>query len=133
MPNSENSIVIDSGKVLITERKKPMRILFYLAVFLFGMQAVFMIIEYQSTKQWYDLVLGGILAFCVGLIVSREMFFRTHRNEIDVKEISGVKIQKVLFGNGNVYLKLILKNKIREIFIDQHRAEEIRKELDSHA
>ncbi len=132
MPNNDNSIIIDSGKVLITERKKPMRILFYLAVFLFGMQAVFMIIEYQSTKQWVDLVFGGILAFCVGLFMSRELFFRTHRNEIIVDEISGVKIQKVLFGNGNVFLKLKLKNKTREIFIDKHRAEEIRKELDPH-
>lgn len=130
MPNSENSITIDSGNILITERQKPLRILYYLAVFFFGLQAIFMIIEYQATQQIYDLVAGTILAFCVGLIVSREAFFKTFRNVIHVDEVRGVKLQKLLFGNGNVYLKLKLRKRTREFFIDQYRAEEIKKELD---
>ena len=109
MPHSENSITIDSGKILITESQKPMHI----------------------TGNIYDLVAGAILAFCVGLIVSREVFFKTFKNVIHVDEVRGVKLQKLLFGNGNVYLKLKLRNKTREIFIDKHRAEKIKKELDT--
>ncbi len=133
MHDRENSIIIDSGKVLITERRKPMRIAFYLAVLIFGMQAVFMIMKYENSGQLYHLIAGVVFAVLLGLIVSREVFFRTYRNVISVNEISRVKIQKVLFGYGNVYLKLKLKNKTREVFIDKHRAIEIKKELDPHS
>lgn len=133
MSGSSNSIVIDSGKVLITERKKPIRTIYYFAVFLVGLQAVFLIVNYEATREIYNLAAGTILAFCVGLIVSREIFFRTYRDQIDVNKISGVKIQKVLFGCGNVYLKLRLKNKTRVVVIDRYSADRIKRELDRHS
>ena len=130
MPNNENSIVIDNGRILIVERKKPAKVAFYLAVSIFGMQAVFFALEYQETQQLFHLIAGGLMAFLVGLALSREIFFRTDRSEISVDEVSGVSIQKPLFGYGNVFLKLKLQRKTREIFIDKHRAMEIKKELD---
>ena len=130
MPNNENSIVIDNGQIFIVERKRPAKVAFYLAVSIFGMQAVFFALEYQETQQLFHLITGGLMAFLVGLALSREIFFRTYRSEISVDEVSGVSIQKPLFGYGNVFLKLKLQRKTREIFIDKHRAMEIKKELD---
>ncbi|WP_424493074.1 hypothetical protein [Salinimicrobium sp. GXAS 041] len=130
MPNTENSIIIDNGRILIVERKKPAKVAFYLAVVIFGMQAFFFILRYKETKEHYELIVAGIMAFLVGLVISREIFFRTGRNEIEVHEVQGVKITKPLFGYGNVFLKLKLGRKTREVFINQHRAIEIKKELD---
>lgn len=130
MSNNENSITIDNGQILIVERKKPAKVAFYLAVFIFGMQAFFFLLRYEESENLYELVVAGVLSFLLGLAVSREIFFRTNRNEIRVHEVQGVKITKPLFGYGNVFLKLRLGNKTREVFIDEHRAKEIKKELD---
>lgn len=130
MSDSENAVIIDSGKVIIIDRKKPMRVLFYFAMALFGLQAIFEVLAFQRTGAIYHLVFGGILAFLLGLFVSRELFFRTYRSELDLNEISAVTIQRVPFGRGNVYLKFKLNNKTRVVFIDRHRAVEVKREID---
>lgn len=131
MPKTDNSVTIDSGKITIRDRQRPLRVIFSLAIVIFGIQAIFMIIHYQGSEEIYHLALGVVFAFCMGLLVSREVFFRTYRNEIDVNEVSGVSIRKVFSGNGNVYLKLKLNRKTREIFLSEGRALQIKKELES--
>lgn len=123
-------MIIDSGKVIIIDRKKPVRVLLYFVMALLGFQAIFEVLAFQRTGEFYHLIFGVILAFLLGLFVSRELFFRTYRTEIDLNEISGVRIQKVPFGYGNVYLKFKLRNRTRVVLIDRHRAEEVKREID---
>lgn len=130
MLGAGNSVSIESGKVIIRDQKRPVRILFYLAMLLFGLQGIFQILSYERTGGVHHLIFGVVLAFLLGLFASRELFFRTYRKELDINEIVTVQIQNVPFGKENVYLRFKLKNKIRVVFIDRRRAEEVKRELD---
>ena len=130
MAQPENSVIIDSGKVIIIERNKPARIVIYITMFILGVQSVLFVLRFGNSQQLYHLVIAVFFSFLLGLVVSREVFFRTYKNEINIHDISRVRINNVPFGNGNVHLKLKLGRKTRQIFIDRYRAEEIKAELD---
>ena len=130
MAQPENSVIIDSGKVNIIERNKPARIVIYITMFLLGVQSVLFVLRFGNSEQLYHLIIAVFFSFLLGLVVSREVFFRTYKNEIDIQDISRVRIKNVPFGNGNVHLKFKLGRKTRQIFIDRYRAEEIKAELD---
>lgn len=96
-----------------------------------GIQAVSYWIIYLKSQENYDLLIAIFLSLVVTTFVIIELFFRTYRNTIDLKEIKKVSIQKVLFEKENVLLKIKLKRKSRNIIIDEVQAEKIKNKLES--
>ena len=122
----ENSIIMKPDRLLINDPRKPLRVVVLLAVVLLVIHAIYRAVEYQDSGEVYHLIIGGVVSFLVGLLLSREFFFRTYKKEVLTSEIFRARIQSIPFGGDNVFLKLKLGRKTREIFIHRKKAKEVK-------
>ncbi len=125
-------IKIESNFIKINEERK---ITSYWLRFMFAMlaiQSIFYWIKFSNSKEIYDLIIALFLLLLVLIFIIREIFFRTSKNIIDLKEIEKITVQKVLFEKELVNLKIKLKRKTREILINKEQAEKIKIKIENN-
>ena len=122
----KTTINIESDNIQINDQRKFTSNWLRFMFAMLGIQSIFYWIKFSKTELDYDLIIALFLSILVLIFILREIFFRTNRNTINLKEIKKITIQKVLFEKELVNLKIKLKRKTREIVIDKNQAEKIK-------
>ncbi|MCC8358902.1 hypothetical protein [Salinimicrobium sediminilitoris] len=127
----QNRISIISDELHIEEKEKItshwLRFLFVVL----GIQAGVYWYKFFENQQNYDLFIAIFITILVTIFIAREIFFRTYRNVIKLKEIRNVSIEKITFEKEKVYLNIKLKIKSRVILTNKNQAVEIKNDIES--
>ena len=125
----ENSVIVNSKKIEIVEPKKPVRHTFLMILFISGIQGFFSALKYIETGETGHLFIASLSLTIFILAIIKEIFFVTYKNEIDIDEVSGIKIQPILFGRGKVFLEFKIRKKTRQVLLVKEKAKKIYDEL----
>ena len=127
----KNTISIKEGLLHIEEKQKItshwLRFLFAVL----GIEAMVYWLKFYKGQENDDLVKAMFISLLVVVFVAREVWFRTGRNIIELKEIRSISVQKILFEKEKVYLNIKLRRKTRVVLVHKDEAEEIRKKIET--
>jgi len=126
----QNNIVINSNNLKIDEKQKITTHWLKFMFTILGLQSILYWNTYLKSRENYDLIIAVFITIIVITFFTREYFFRTNKNSIDLNEIRKVSIRKVAFEKEKVYLIIRLKTKTREILISKDQAIEIKREIE---
>lgn len=129
MSRSENSVIIESGRIKIIEAKKPLRYMFFMILSISGFQGFFSLLKYIETAETGHLFIASLMLSLFVLAIIKEIFFVTYQQEIIINEVSDVKIKPILFGRGTVFLEVKLRKKTRQVLLEKGKADKIIEEL----
>lgn len=129
MNRTSNYVIVNSKKIEIIEQKRPVRYTFLMILFISGAQGFFSTLKYIETDESGHLFIASFSLSLFVLAILKEIFFYTYKKEINIDDVSAIKIQPILFGKGTVFLEFKIGRKIRPVLLEKERANKIYEEL----